>query len=140
MPTKLVRDLGGAEDLNLLLTGDDTNGWSLVAAAADKTLLTVSGTAAASGDNTLIAAPGSGVKLVLAGIILQLEGTTATTLRLTNGASGSTVLRSFAPNQGDGVALAFSRDARPKLTANTALILNLSGANTCGYTVWYYTE
>jgi hypothetical protein len=50
------------------------------------------------------------------------------------------VLRSFAPNQGDGVALAFSRDARPKLTANTALILNLSGANACGYTVWYYTE
>ena len=140
MSTKLVRDLAGSEPLNLLLTGDNTSGWSLTHAAAEKTLLTASGTASSSGDNTLISAPGAGVKLVIVGLTLQLEGSTATTLRLTNGASGPTISRVLAQNQGDGLALTFPIDSRPKLSANTALVLNLSGANACGYTIWYYTE
>jgi hypothetical protein len=140
MSTKLVRDLAGSEALNLLMTGDNTNGWSLTSAASEKTLLTSSGTASSSGDNTLISAPGAGVKLVIVGVTLQLEGSTATTLRLTNGAGGSTISRVLAQNQGDGLALTFPIDARPKLSTNIALVLNLSGANACGYTIWYYTE
>lgn len=140
MATKRVRDLAGSSNLDLLLTGDNTNGWSLTHAPAEKTLLTASGTASSSGDNTLISAPGAGVKIVIVGVTLQLEGATATTLRLTNGASGSTISRILAQNQGDGLAITFPIDARPKLSANTALVLNLSGANACGYTIWYYTE
>lgn len=104
-------------------------------------LLIASSTASSSGDNSIITAPGPALSIVIVGVILQLEGSTATTMRLTNGAGGSTICRVLAQNQGDGLlALGFPTDIRPKLSANTALVLNLSGANACGYTIWYYTE
>lgn len=107
---------------------------------AQKTLLRVSGTAASSGNQTLISAAGSGVKLVLVGVILQLAASTATTMILQDGAGGTEILRILAQNQGDGLTIMFPEDARLKGTANTLLNLNLSGANTCNYTIFYYTE
>ncbi len=104
----------------------------------ERTITVVTGTAASSGDNSLIAAPGVGVKIVVCGFVIQNESSTATTLILRDGTTSK--IRCYAKNQGDGLSQVFTPDARWKLTANTALNLNLSGANTCGYTVWYYTE
>lgn len=109
-------------------------------ALGEKALLIASGTASSSGDNTIITAPGAGVKIVIIGVNLDLEGASPVTMRLTNGASGATILRKFVQNQGGGIPLIFPIDARPKLSANTPLVLNLSGALACGYTIWYYTE
>lgn len=113
---------------------------SVTANPTPRTLLYVAGTAASSGDNTLIAAPGAGVRIVPVTVQLQLEASTATVGLLKDGASGSVLLRWRGVNDGDGVIHTWPMDARPKLTANTALVLNLSGANQCGYTVYYYTE
>jgi hypothetical protein len=98
----------------------------------------VTGTKAASGDNTLISAPGASTCIVLVHYHLQNESATATTLILKDGSTEFS--RFFGQNQGDGIAVTYPDTRRKKLTANTALVLNLSGANTCGYTVDYYTE
>lgn len=116
------------------------SGTPLTTTPSEKTLVTLCGTAASSGDNTVISAPGAGVKIVIAWIVLQGLSTTATTIKLTNGASGTVINQVLAQNQGDGLAMVYSPDARPKLSANTALIMNLSGANSCGYNIGYYTE
>ena len=107
---------------------------------AQKTLLRASGTASTSGNNTLVAAAGSGVKIVIVSIVLQNESSTATTMILQDGASGTAICRVLGQNQGDGLTLTFPEDARFKGTANTLLNLNLSGANSCGYSIFYYTE
>lgn len=97
-------------------------------------------TASSSGDNSIISAPGAGLKIVIVGLIIQNESSTATTMRLFNGAGGSVLARCLGQNQGDGLTVSFPGDTRLKLSGNTALVLNLSGANSCGYTIWYYTE
>lgn len=110
------------------------------ATAAQKTLLVATGTVASSGDNTLISAPGAGVKIVIVGFVIQNETTTANTMRLFNDAAGTAFARCLGQNQGDGLAYTYPEDARYKLTANKPLVLNLSAAASCGYTIWYYTE
>lgn len=119
-------------------SGSLTVDGSVTALVSEKTVTIVTGTAASSGDNSLIAAPGVGIKIVVCGFVIQNESSTATTLILRDGTTSK--IRCYAKNQGDGLSQVFTPDARWKLTANTALNLNLSGANTCGYTVWYYTE
>jgi hypothetical protein len=126
-------------DTRAVVKSDGTNN-ALVVVQNRKTITIVSGTKSSSGDNTLIAAPGVGVSIVLVRVTLQNESSTATTMLLQNGASGSTLERILAQNQGDGLRAEYALDARPKLSANTALNLNLSGANSCGYTVHYFTE
>ena len=100
--------------------------------------LVVTGTKAASGDNSLIAAPGAGLCIVVEGFALQNESATATTLILKEdvGAEAVSLFRYYAHTQGAGVTWNYPK----KLTANKALNLNLSGANSCGYTVWYHIE
>ena len=104
-----------------------------------KDILFVTGTKASSGDNTaLIAAPGASRRIVITSIELQNESTTGTTLILK---SGSTAFwRVLAQNQGDGFAFNFMPGLEWRLGVNEALVLNLSGANSCGYSVAYYTE
>ena len=97
------------------------------------------GTKAASGDNTLVAAPASGYRLVIKGWHVQNESSTATTTLLKDGAS-STLYRYLAQNQGDGIGRVYEQGFELRLTAATALILNLSGANSHGYWVEYWTE
>jgi hypothetical protein len=95
-------------------------------------------TTATSGDNTLAAAPGSGVQHIITSIILQLEAATATTLILKAGSTA--VLRIHCQNQGDGCALVFPAGQGLALGSNAAMVLNLSGANSCGYSIQYYTD
>lgn len=105
---------------------------------AEKTIVLVTGTASTSGDNTLIAAQGSGVKIVVTAIMLQNESTSSTTYILKDGSTAK--MRFLANNKGDGVAMALPLGREWKMTANTALVLNLSAANSTGYTIAYYTE
>lgn len=101
-------------------------------------ILMATGTAASSGDNTLIAAPAAGRRIVVHDIQIQLEAATATTMLLK---SGSTTRRRFyAGAIGDGLVLFFSPGKEFRLGTAEALVLNLSGANSVGYTVRYTTE
>lgn len=98
----------------------------------------LTGTTATSGDNTLIAAPGVGLTIVIAGFQLQNESATATTLKLRFGAAD--VYRALCQAQGDGALCIFPPGRNWRVGDNTALVLNLSGANSCGYSLWYYVE
>lgn len=99
----------------------------------------VTGTKSSSGDNTaLIAAPGAGYRIIIASIVLQNESANATTLILKSGTTA--FWRVLAQAQGDGLALQFDSSLEWRLGANEALVLNLSGANSCGYSVAYYVE
>lgn len=104
----------------------------------DRPLLSVTGTKAENGDNTLIAAPGLNYRLVVVSFCIQNESTTATTLILKDGATAW--WRVYAKNQGDGVSITYNPGREKRLTENSALVLNLSGANTCGYSVDYFLE
>jgi len=96
------------------------------------------GTAASSGDNTLVAAPGSGMRTVVTAIIVQEESGTATTMIVKQGSTAK--VRFLGQNQGDGLAWRFPAGRPWKLPDNAVLVLNLSGANQVGYTVEYYQE
>ena len=96
----------------------------------------MSATIATSGDNTIVAAPGSGLSIYITHLVLQNESTTATTIILKG---SSDLLRWLGQIQGSGLALTFPERREIKLATNTALILNLSGANSVGYSIGYYT-
>lgn len=99
---------------------------------------TATGTAASSGDNTLVAAPAAGYRLVIYDLQIQNESATATTCLIK---SGSTTKRRFYGGAaGDGLLLMFPPGHEMRLGAAEALVLNLSGANSHGYTVRYMTE
>ncbi len=100
--------------------------------------LTATGTVAASGDNTLIAAPGAGKRLIVSALILQNESAVATTMIVKGGATA--VLRCLAQEPGDGLALHFAPQRELQLGPNAALLLNLSGANAHGYSVIYHVD
>jgi hypothetical protein len=102
-------------------------------------LTTLGGTKAASGDNELVAAPGENQRIVVTAFVIQNTTATATTLILRSGTT-SNAWRVLAQNQGDGLALFLGPLAAWRLNNNEALNLNLSGANTAGYTVQYYVE
>lgn len=94
------------------------------------------GTKADSGDNTVIAAPAAGYALVLFYLHVQNETTTATTVLVKHGST--TVGRFLAQNQGDGWLRDYS-ECPVIMPAATALVVNLSAANSHGYTVEYTT-
>lgn len=94
-------------------------------------------TIASSGDNSVIAAPGSGQRLVIADLILQNESTVTTTSLVKAGAA--THWRNRAAENG-GLALSFGMDEEWRLGDNEALVINLSGANSHGVSVRYYSE
>jgi hypothetical protein len=100
------------------------------------TITRTAGTAASSGDNTLVAAPAAGYKLVLLYLHVQNESATATTSLIKHGST--TVARFLAQTQGDGWLRDFN-EYPMQLPSATALVLNLSGANSHGYTVEYVT-
>ena len=100
------------------------------------TIIYVSATIATSGDNTIVAAPGSGLSIYITHLVLQNESTTATTIILKG---SSNLLRCLGETQGSGLALTFPERREIKLATDTALILNLSGANSVGYSIGYYT-
>ncbi len=107
-----------------------------------------SGAPASAGDNTLVAAPGAGLRIVPMFLLIQNNTTTADTGLLYDGASatGTKLFTMLMQNQGDGYTgpCAFVGDDgkihQIKLTANTALVLNKAQAVATNVTVWYYTE
>jgi hypothetical protein len=102
--------------------------------------LNINGTFAVAGNNTVVAAPGAGQRIVVSAFVIQNESGTATTMILASSGSLNDGWRLLGQNQGDGLAMAFSAGREWRLGTNEALILNLSGANSCGYSVQYYTE
>ena len=115
-----------------------TDGTTNAVSIKEKTLLHVTGTKAASGDNELIAAPTAGTRIVVSSFQIQLEADTETTLIMKDGATNK--FRFLAVGRGGGLNKDFMQGREWKMTAATALNLNLSGANSCGYNVSYYTE
>lgn len=97
----------------------------------------VCGTKAVAGNNTLVAAPAAGYRLVVWSFVIQNESATATTMILKDAVDRWRVL---GQNQGDGLAMAFDAQQPWRLNAATALTLNLSGANSCGYSIQYSVE
>lgn len=105
---------------------------------AEKTLIWVTGTAASSGDQTIIAASGAATAHKIVFFQLQNESAVATTMILKFGAAAK--YRALGQNQGDGATFTAPAGRAWSVGNNTALVLNLSGANSCGYTVCYFTE
>lgn len=95
----------------------------------------------ASGDTTLVAAPTGGQQIEIVGYKLDLRAAVATTMLLKDGASGGqgTMAREDGSAIGDGTKgpVFFPDKDRPKLTKNTALVLNLSAAQPVNVHVWY---
>lgn len=94
------------------------------------------GTISSSGDTIVIVAPGTSISIHITSLIIQLEGTTATTVLIKDGIS--TKKRILLQNQGDAFFKDWTAGQEFKLAASTAFILNLSGANTIGYSIEYY--
>lgn len=102
-------------------------------------LTVVSGTKNGSGDNTLISAPGDGNRIILRKVQVQNESSTSTTILLKDGSTA--MYRAILTSQGSGVLIDFDKDSNQmQLSPNAALVLNLSGANSHNYTIWYVVE
>lgn len=98
-----------------------------------------SGTKASSGDNELVAAPGAGNCLVLYFVQVQNESAVSTVVKLKDGAAQ--FYQAELTGEGAGSVLDIPQDGVAlKLSPNSALNLNLSGANSHNYTVWYTVE
>lgn len=79
-----------------------------------------------SGDNTVIASPGAGFRLVISEYKIQNNSTTSTVVLVKK---GTTIIdRLKCPDEGDGVIQSFDYWKELELPANTAFIVNLSNA------------
>lgn len=98
-----------------------------------------SGTAAVSGDNTILAKPGNGYRYLILGYKIQNESAVATTSILYDGPSGDSIEldRFLGQAQADWFDSTFPDESPLYLREDSALVLNLSGANSHGYTIWY---
>lgn len=109
---------------------------------AGKTIVSKAGSVASSGDNTLIAAGTN--KLKVFRLKLTTVSTTALTVKITDGASGAVLDQALL--QAPASVTVGSTEAVPPpaflfATSNaTALIMNLSSANTVHYSLSYYDE
>lgn len=101
-------------------------------------VLTVATTCAASGDNSIIAAPGAGYRLKLHSFQVQLEAATATTVIIKS--ASTTVGRVYLHSQGQGRIKEWPVGRERRLGTNEALLINLSGANAVGYEIEYEIE
>jgi hypothetical protein len=108
------------------------------ASVDDADLLYLTGTTAVAGQTQLVAAPGAGVRIVVSSIMVQNESAVATTVQVQAG--GAVTMRALLQTQGAALSGSFLAGREWKLPANTALNVNLSGANSHGYSVSYYTE
>jgi len=104
----------------------------------DGALLGVTGTVSDSGDTTLIAAPGAGQRIVIQNLCLQNESATSSTAILKDGSTA--IRRILGDHTGDGIFVAYPTGRERRLSDNSALVLNLSGAYQWGYTVEYWIE
>jgi hypothetical protein len=101
-------------------------------------LVNVTGTTAAAGMTTLVAAPGAGTRIVVNAFMVQNESAVATTAQV--GEGGAAAFRGLLQTQGAALSGSFEIGREWKLAANVALTVTLSAANSHGYSVRYYTE
>ena len=94
---------------------------------------------AASGDNTVIAAPAAGTRIVITGLRIQGTSGTATTVLIKSGAS-TTLARLRTVADGSGFDAVYGPSNALRLAAAQAFIVNLSGANAHSVSVQYYVE
>lgn len=102
------------------------------------TITVASGTKAVAGDNEIIAAPAAGNRIVVSYLMAQLEADSPTTIIWKAGAADA--YRLYAPSIGAALVKDFPAGREWRLPDGTALNLNLSAANSTGYTVEYRTE
>lgn len=95
-------------------------------------------TFATSGDNTIVAAPGAGFRIKVLELKIQNETASATTSIIKWGSD--TVARVVLSNSALIYQYSGPKDNEWVLPANTALIVNLSGANSHNYYIVYRIE
>ena len=101
----------------------------------------LSSTVSASGDTTLVAAPGAGSRFSIPWLHLQNESATEVTVRILSGATE----RYRAVLSAKGTAGSFRMAEFPvhmplETITNQALIINLSSANSIGYSLAYVVK
>ncbi|RTK99378.1 MAG: hypothetical protein EKK57_09640 [Proteobacteria bacterium] len=104
----------------------------------EKTLLFATGTASVSGDNTLIAAPGSGQEVVIVAAEVQNESAVETLIILKFGAT--TKWRFLAKDKGAGGQAPIQQGFVWHVGENIPLTLTLNGNNQIGYNIIYYLK
>jgi hypothetical protein len=109
-----------------------------------KTLKRVSGQVSTSGNNTIIAAPGSGFKLRVYALYCVAVTTTKLSILIQSGAGGSEIWRQVIQSPADVVAGANLAVSPPNFlfecSENTLLNFNLSGAIAVDYSIAYWEE
>lgn len=95
------------------------------------------GTKSSSGNNEVVATPGAGKRLVVKDLLVQNESSTDTTVLLKSGST--TKWRAVLAGKAS-ISLSFDRGDEWRLGINEALNLDLSGANSHGYSIRYTTE
>jgi hypothetical protein len=103
-----------------------------------KTTIQYTGTVSTSGDTTLIAAPGAGQKIVIVSYTVQNESGSSTVILLKDGST--TKRRLWTEQKVDGESKTFPFNAYWRLSTNSALAINLSGANQVGVSIDYFIE
>lgn len=111
------------------LTGVGASPMPVGSAPANSAL--TSGFKAAAGNNTILAAPGAGYRIVVYAMQVQNESATATLVQLVDQA---TRFRWLLEQYRIGIGWDW------RLNENTALIMHLGGANQIGYWLMYSIE
>jgi hypothetical protein len=96
-------------------------------------------TISSSNDNTVIAAPSAGVRIVITKLRIQGSSGVATSCLIKDGAS-TTLERIRTTNDGTGLSEVYGFSEAIRLSAATAFVINLSAANTHEVSVAYYLE
>jgi accessory colonization factor AcfC len=123
--------------INLLVasgagTPSDPYAFSIDASAPIRTYTATAAATATSGDQTLVAAPAAGNHLVVKDLLVQNESTTETTVILKSGSTAKWRAK-LAANA--SLALSFADGEEWRLGSAEALVLNLSEANSHGYSI-----
>jgi len=121
-----------------VVIASDQSAISTTTEAPAQVVTRAAGTKAGAGDNELVATPGAGQRIVVAFWTVQNESAVATVALMKSGATN--VYRYLGQNQGDMFGLDYFPGREWNLAENEALNLNLSGANSHGYNVGYWTE
>ena len=116
-----------------------------LASVEKRTIKSVSGAAASSGEQTIVAAAGAGLKVKVLSYKLTTKSSTEVLATWLDGSAGTELYRTRAVSPDADVS--FGETNNGPLPAglfttsdNTALILNLSGAISVDYSISYITE
>jgi hypothetical protein len=125
--------IGAAATAANQTTGNTT--LTAISGKLNRTSIYATGTISSSGDNTVIAAPGASTYIYVTDLTIQNESVSSTTIIVKDSAAKMRVL---GQNQGDGISKVYPVGGELKLEVNQPLVLNLSDANSVGYSVGYY--